>query len=167
MTGRCLLQGRDAVIAVERTELLETPSNGMSARIRLLDALATGHNARLAGTDVATDATLDIELDSVNSVMEEHDSEFQDRRLAELSQRANVVSERRRLSTRTDPTMAIVGRLDKPNSFEATGELAGQWLKEKHLPVSKQLARNFEILQPSKGHHGTQRLDSKQSAALH
>lgn len=56
MTGACLPQGLDAVIAVERTELLETKPDGMPARIRLLDALAAGQNVRLAGTDVVEGA---------------------------------------------------------------------------------------------------------------
>ncbi len=56
MTGACLPQGLDAVIAVERTELLETLPDGMPARIRLQDALTVGLNVRFAGTDVAQGA---------------------------------------------------------------------------------------------------------------
>ena len=53
MTGACLPQGMDAVIAVERTELLETQLDGRPARIRLRDPLVAGGNVRIAGTDVA------------------------------------------------------------------------------------------------------------------
>ncbi|MEP7184647.1 MAG: gephyrin-like molybdotransferase Glp [Rhodanobacter sp.] len=53
MTGACLPPGLDAVIAVERTELLETPPDGRPARIRLRDPLVAGGNVRVAGMDVA------------------------------------------------------------------------------------------------------------------
>lgn len=53
MTGACLPQGLNAVIAVERTELLQRSADGSPQRIRLLDALAAGHNVRRAGADVA------------------------------------------------------------------------------------------------------------------
>lgn len=54
MTGACLPKGLDAVIAVERTELLETRPDGSPLRIRLRDPLAKGRNVRLAGADIAT-----------------------------------------------------------------------------------------------------------------
>ncbi len=53
MTGACLPQGLDAVIAVEHTQLLETQPDGRPARIRLRDPLVAGGNVRVAGTDVA------------------------------------------------------------------------------------------------------------------
>ncbi len=53
MTGACLPDGFDAVVAVERTELLATHPDGAPARIRLLDPLAVGHNVRHTGADVA------------------------------------------------------------------------------------------------------------------
>jgi len=56
MTGARLPDGLDAVVPVERTELLETRADGMPARIRLLDPLAIGQNVRRAGSDVATGA---------------------------------------------------------------------------------------------------------------
>ncbi|HUW52931.1 MAG TPA: gephyrin-like molybdotransferase Glp [Rhodanobacter sp.] len=58
MTGACLPDGLDAVVPVERTELLETRADGMPARIRLLDPLATGQNVRYAGSDVAPGAAV-------------------------------------------------------------------------------------------------------------
>lgn len=54
MTGARLPEGLNAVIAVERTELLQRGADGVPQRIRLLDALAAGHNVRRAGADVAT-----------------------------------------------------------------------------------------------------------------
>ncbi|MDE2154398.1 MAG: molybdopterin molybdotransferase MoeA [Xanthomonadaceae bacterium] len=58
MTGARLPDGLDAVIPVERTELLATRADGMPARIRLLDALAAGQNVRLAASDVAPGAAV-------------------------------------------------------------------------------------------------------------
>ncbi|AND68521.1 hypothetical protein ATSB10_10670 [Dyella thiooxydans] len=52
MTGARLPDGLDAVVAVERTELLETAPDGSPRRIRLLDALSEGQNVRRAGVDV-------------------------------------------------------------------------------------------------------------------
>lgn len=52
MTGARLPDGLDAVVAVERTELLETAADGSPRRIRLLDALSEGQNVRRAGVDV-------------------------------------------------------------------------------------------------------------------
>jgi molybdopterin molybdotransferase len=56
MTGALLPDGLNAVVAVERTECLVTGSDGMPARIRLLDALHAGDNVRYAGSDVARGA---------------------------------------------------------------------------------------------------------------
>ncbi len=53
MTGAALPEGLDAVVAVERTECLATRTDGMPARIRLLDTLHAGDNVRYAGSDVA------------------------------------------------------------------------------------------------------------------
>lgn len=53
MTGARLPEGLGAVIAVERTELLQRDADGVPQRIRLLDALTAGHNVRRAGADVA------------------------------------------------------------------------------------------------------------------
>jgi molybdopterin molybdotransferase len=53
MTGACLPEGFDAVVAVERTELLATHPDGAPARIRLLDPLTAGNNVRHTGADVA------------------------------------------------------------------------------------------------------------------
>ncbi|MBQ4855874.1 molybdopterin molybdotransferase MoeA [Rhodanobacter sp. B2A1Ga4] len=58
MTGAQLPAGLDAVVAVERTELLEVHVDGTPARIRLLDPLAAGDNVRTTGADVARDATV-------------------------------------------------------------------------------------------------------------
>jgi molybdenum cofactor synthesis domain len=58
MTGACLPDGFDAVIALERTELLAAQPDGTPARIRLLDPLATGGNVRHIGADVAKGATV-------------------------------------------------------------------------------------------------------------
>jgi molybdopterin molybdotransferase len=52
MTGAHLPDGLDAVVAVERTELLARQADGTPARIRLLDPLEAGHNVRCAGSDV-------------------------------------------------------------------------------------------------------------------
>lgn len=53
MTGACLPPGLNAVIAVERTELLQSGADGKPARIRLTGALQAGDNVRVAGTDVS------------------------------------------------------------------------------------------------------------------
>lgn len=58
MTGAGLPDGLDAVIAVERTELLAVHPDGTPARIRLLDPLTTGDNVRHTGADVAKGATV-------------------------------------------------------------------------------------------------------------
>lgn len=55
MTGARLPEGLDAVIPVERTELLASRDDGTPARIRLLDALEAGANVRYAGSDVGQD----------------------------------------------------------------------------------------------------------------
>ncbi len=96
-----------------------------------------------------------IELGSAISFTDERDSEAPNQHPPKPEQRSDIASERRRLSTRTDPIMAIVGRLAKPDSFETARELAGQWLKEKRFTVSAPLPSNFEIFQPGKGHRAT------------
>ena len=53
MTGAALPTGLDAVVAVERTQLLQAHADGTPARIRLLDTLRTGDNVRRRGSDVA------------------------------------------------------------------------------------------------------------------
>lgn len=58
MTGARLPDGLDAVVAVERTELLEAAADGRPRRIRLLDTLSEGQNVRHAGVDVAAGATV-------------------------------------------------------------------------------------------------------------
>ena len=58
MTGARLPSGLDAVVAVERTQLLATTENGAPRRIRLLDPLGAGANVRYAGSDVAIDAVV-------------------------------------------------------------------------------------------------------------
>lgn len=58
MTGARLPDGLDAVVAVERTQLLATAEDGTPQRIRLLDPLAVGANVRYAGSDVAMGATV-------------------------------------------------------------------------------------------------------------
>ena len=58
MTGAQLPKGLDAVIALERTELLASHLDGTPSRIRLRDALVTRHNVRLAGSDVVHGATV-------------------------------------------------------------------------------------------------------------
>ena len=54
MTGARLPDGLDAVVAVERTELLQARPDGTPLRIRLREALETGCNVRRAGSDVAS-----------------------------------------------------------------------------------------------------------------
>jgi molybdopterin molybdotransferase len=58
MTGARLPDGLDAVVAVERTELLATQAEGMPPRIRLLDPLVAGTNVRRTGADVACGAVV-------------------------------------------------------------------------------------------------------------
>jgi len=58
MTGASLPEGLDAVVAVERTECVATGTDGMPARIRLLDPLYAGENVRYAGSDVVQGAPL-------------------------------------------------------------------------------------------------------------
>jgi len=53
MTGARLPDGLNAVVPVERTELLATRDDGTPQRIRLLDGLEQGANVRYAGSDVA------------------------------------------------------------------------------------------------------------------
>jgi molybdopterin molybdotransferase len=60
MTGARLPVGLDAVIAVERTQLLAHAGDGTPARIRLLDTLAAGYNVRYAGSDVAKGAVVAV-----------------------------------------------------------------------------------------------------------
>ena len=55
MTGARLPDGLNAVVAVERTELLESAPDGTPRRIRLRDALGEGQNVRRAGVDVEPD----------------------------------------------------------------------------------------------------------------
>ncbi|HEY9131644.1 MAG TPA: molybdopterin molybdotransferase MoeA, partial [Dyella sp.] len=56
MTGARLPAGLDTVIAVERTQCLESDADGTPSRIRLLDALHAGSNVRLTGSDIARGA---------------------------------------------------------------------------------------------------------------
>ncbi len=56
MTGARLPDGLDAVVAVERTELLESSPDGTPLRIRLRDELSEGQNVRHAGVDVGQGA---------------------------------------------------------------------------------------------------------------
>ncbi|HET6432840.1 gephyrin-like molybdotransferase Glp [Dyella sp.] len=56
MTGARLPDGLDAVVAVERTELLDAAPDGTPRRIRLRDELGEGQNVRHAGVDVASGA---------------------------------------------------------------------------------------------------------------
>nr|WP_184415609.1 gephyrin-like molybdotransferase Glp [Rhodanobacter sp. MP7CTX1] len=58
MTGACLPDGFDAVVAIERTELLDTHPDGSPARIRLLDPLVAGYNVRHTGADAAQGSTV-------------------------------------------------------------------------------------------------------------
>lgn len=139
--------------AIRDSYAFEGPARSLASA----DSVEANHAPDLAPeqTSPAQIATLDIELDPAISGKGAQDSEVPNRRLPEPSLRASNASERRRLSTRTDPIMAIAGRLAKANSFEAARELAGQWLKEKRFPVSTPLESNFEVLQPRKGHRAT------------
>lgn len=56
MTGAALPDGLDAVVAVERTQLLASSSDGAPTRIQLLDSLTAGYNVRRTGSDVAKGA---------------------------------------------------------------------------------------------------------------
>lgn len=58
MTGARLPDGLDAVIPVERIELLAARADGSPKRIRLLETLETGANVRYAGSDVAQGAVV-------------------------------------------------------------------------------------------------------------
>lgn len=58
MTGARLPDGLDAVVAVERTELLESAADGAPLRIRLRDELSEGQNVRHAGVDVVQGAAV-------------------------------------------------------------------------------------------------------------
>ncbi|WP_267220488.1 molybdopterin molybdotransferase MoeA [Dyella silvae] len=58
MTGAHLPDGLNAVVPVERTQLLETRADGAPQRIRLLDRLEQGANVRYAGSDVAEGRTV-------------------------------------------------------------------------------------------------------------
>lgn len=58
MTGARLPDGLDAVVAVERTELLASAADGTPLRISLRDELSEGQNVRRAGVDVAQGATV-------------------------------------------------------------------------------------------------------------
>ena len=58
MTGARLPDGLDAVVAVERTELLESAADGAPLRIRLRDELSEGQNVRHAGVDVVQGAVV-------------------------------------------------------------------------------------------------------------
>lgn len=58
MTGARLPDGLDAVVAVERTELLASAPDGTPLRIRLRDELSEGQNVRHAGVDVGQGATV-------------------------------------------------------------------------------------------------------------
>jgi molybdopterin molybdotransferase len=52
MTGARLPEGLDAVVALERTEMLQALGDGTPQRIRLLDDIGHGQNVRRMGTDV-------------------------------------------------------------------------------------------------------------------
>ena len=56
MTGARVPHGLDAVIAVERTQMLEHQADGTPQRIRLRDTLGAGHNVRRAGSDIAANS---------------------------------------------------------------------------------------------------------------
>ena len=56
MTGARLPEGLDAVVAVERTQLLSRHSDASLERIRLLDDVAVGRNVRYTGSDIAKGA---------------------------------------------------------------------------------------------------------------
>ena len=58
MTGARLPEGFDAVIAVERTAMLQAWPDGTPHRIRLLDDIAHGGNVRRMGTDVPRGANV-------------------------------------------------------------------------------------------------------------
>jgi molybdopterin molybdotransferase len=56
MTGARLPDGLDAVVAVERTQLISSHGDGSPERIRLLDDIASGRNVRYTGSDIAKGA---------------------------------------------------------------------------------------------------------------
>lgn len=56
MTGARLPDGLDAVVAVERTQLISRHADGSPERIRLLDDIACGRNVRYTGSDIAKGA---------------------------------------------------------------------------------------------------------------
>jgi molybdopterin molybdotransferase len=58
MTGARLPDGLNAVVPVERTQLLATAGDGAPLRIRLLDRLEQGTNVRYAGSDVTQGAAV-------------------------------------------------------------------------------------------------------------
>lgn len=58
MTGARLPDGFDAVVAVERTDVLQAQSDGTPSRIRLLDDVTHGQNVRRMGTDVSRGANV-------------------------------------------------------------------------------------------------------------
>lgn len=58
MTGARLPEGLDAVVPVERTQLLASRDDGAPTRIRLLDAVQPGDNVRYAGSDVPPGAVV-------------------------------------------------------------------------------------------------------------
>lgn len=53
MTGARLPDGLNAVIAVERTQLIASRGDGSPERIRLLDEIISGKNVRYTGSDIA------------------------------------------------------------------------------------------------------------------
>ena len=56
MTGARLPEGLDAVIPVERTQLISRHGDGSPERIRLLEDIYSGKNVRYAGSDIAQGA---------------------------------------------------------------------------------------------------------------
>ena len=56
MTGARLPDGLDAVVAVERTQLISRRADGSPERIQLLDDIARGRNVRYTGSDIAEGA---------------------------------------------------------------------------------------------------------------
>ena len=59
------------------------------------------------------------------------------------------------LSTRTDPIIAIEGRLARADAFEEARRLALQWLRRKGFTAPDDLPREFELSVPRKGHRAT------------
>jgi molybdopterin molybdotransferase len=58
MTGARLPDGLDAVVAVERTDVLQAQPDGTPRRIRLLDDVTPGQNVRRTGSDVSRGASV-------------------------------------------------------------------------------------------------------------